>query len=117
MATLGGETILRGYYAGRFRDYNGGQIQAELRQKLIGRVGITGFASSGEVWHSFSDFSLSNVKWTAGGGLCFNLNRKDPMNLRMDLAFGENTSGFYLTLGEAFDRSCDIRSLVLPTRV
>lgn len=102
MATLGGESILRGYYGGRFRDYNGLQLQAEIRQHLVGRLGITSFVSTGEVWHSFNDFTLEHTKWTAGGGLRFNLNRKDPMNLRLDYGFGENTSGLYLTLGEAF---------------
>lgn len=102
MAILGGEVVLRGYYAGRYRDLNGAQIQAELRQHIAGRFGFTVFAASGEVWRRFEDFALDNAKWSAGGGLRFNMNRKDPMNLRIDFGFGENTGGFYLTIGEAF---------------
>lgn len=102
MATLGGDRINRGYYSGRYRDQNAVQLQAELRRKIAGRFGFTVFTATGEVWDRFSDFNLDNYKWTAGGGLRFNLNKNDPTNIRIDYGFGKNTSGFYLQFGEAF---------------
>lgn len=102
LATLGGESIMRGYYAGRYRDHNAAQIQTEFRQYLLGRIGFTVFAAAGQVWHSFDKMNLDRTLLSGGGGLRFNLSRQDPINIRMDMAFGRNVSGFYVTLGEAF---------------
>lgn len=102
LSRLGGDMINRGYYEGRYRDYNAAQLQVELRQQAIGRLGFTLFAASGEVWNRFSKFTLDNFKWTTGAGLRFNINPDDPTNLRIDFGFGNNTSGFYLQFGEAF---------------
>lgn len=100
--SLGGSSILRGYYYGRYRDNNTLQIQAEFRQHVFWRVGFTMFASSGEVWSRFSDFSVMDPKYAAGVGLRFNLNKNDTTNLRIDYGMGKGVSGFYLTFGEAF---------------
>jgi hypothetical protein len=100
--SLGGSSILRGYYYGRYRDNNTLQVQAEYRQHMIWRVGFTMFASAGEVWSRFSDFSVMNPKYAAGVGLRFNLNKNDTTNLRIDYGVGKGVSGFYLTFGEAF---------------
>lgn len=102
LATLGGDRINRGYYSGRYRDQNAAQFQAELRQNLRGRIGFTLFAGTGEVWDRFEDFSLENYKWTAGAGLRFNMNKRDPANVRIDFGFSKESTGFYLQFGEAF---------------
>ncbi|MDX1585588.1 MAG: BamA/TamA family outer membrane protein [Balneolaceae bacterium] len=102
LAMLGGESIMRGYYAGRYRDHNAAQIQTEFRQYLLGRIGFTVFAAAGQVWHSFDKMNLDRALLSGGGGLRFNLSRQDPINIRMDMAFGRKVSGFYVTLGEAF---------------
>jgi len=102
MALFGGDMINRGYYQGRYRDQNAAQLQVELRQHVYGRLGFTLFAGSGEVWDRFEELSFRNYKWSAGGGLRFNLNPQDPTNIRVDFGVGKNTSGFYLQFGEAF---------------
>ena len=102
MAELGGDRIGRGYYAGRFRDLNAAQVQAEWRKTLKGRVGFTIFGALGEVWRRYEEFHLSSVKWSAGAGFRFNVNREDPTNIRIDYGFGKGTSGFYIQFGEAF---------------
>ena len=102
MATMGGESIMRGYYAGRYRDKNGAQFQSEFRQHLLGRLGFTAFAAAGQVWPSFDEMQLDRSLLSGGGGLRFNLSKQEPLNIRADMAFGRNTSGFYITLGEAF---------------
>lgn len=102
MSMIGGDMINRGYFEGRYRDRNAGQVQAEFRQNVIGRLGFTVFAGGGQVWNRFSGLELSDFKWTAGGGLRFNLNKEDPTNLRIDYGIGRKTSGFYIQFGEAF---------------
>lgn len=101
-AILGGQNILRGYYAGRLRDNHGAQVQAELRQHVRGRLGFTIFTSTGQVWPSFDNMELDRTKITAGGGFRFNLNKEDQTNIRIDYGIGRNTSGLYITIGEAF---------------
>lgn len=99
---LGGREIMRGYYEGRFRDNNAGQIQAEWRQLFYKRFGFSVFAAAGEVWNRFEDFSISNPKFSGGVGIRFNLNPHDTTNLRIDYGIGKHDSGLYITLSEAF---------------
>lgn len=102
MSLIGGDMIMRGYYEGRFRDNNAAQIQAELRQQLIGRFGFTVFSAVGNVWRKFNDISANQTKWSSGIGLRFDMNPRDTNNLRLDFGIGPHTNGFYLMFGEAF---------------
>lgn len=99
---LGGDFVMRGYYAGRYRDHNALQTEAEWRQHLAGRFGFTVFAGSGEVWRRFEDFSMRNYKWSGGLGLRYNINPGDPTNIRLDYGFTKESTGLYVTFGEAF---------------
>lgn len=102
LSNFGGDFINRGYYGGRYRDKNAIQVQAELRQYIRGRFGFTVFAATGEVWNRYADFNLENYKWSAGAGLRFNINKDDPVNIRIDYGIGRNVSGFYIQFAEAF---------------
>ena len=102
LSGIGGSQILRGYYYGRFRDNHSLQVQTEWRRHLIGRFGFALFGGFGNVMPSWNEIDLNQTKWAAGGGLRFNLNPGDTTNIRLDVAAGPNTSGLYLTLGEAF---------------
>jgi hypothetical protein len=102
LSSIGGSQIMRGYYHGRFRDNHSLQVQTEWRQHLKGRFGFVLFGGVGNVWPAWNEIDLNLTKWAAGGGLRFNLNPGDTTNLRLDIATGQNTSGLYLTLGEAF---------------
>lgn len=99
---IGGREIMRGYYEGRFRDQNAAQVQAEFRQHLQGRFGFTLFAAAGEVWGRFDEISFSNPKYSAGGGIRFNFNPEDTINLRIDYGISPHGRGLYITIGEAF---------------
>ncbi|MBN8822492.1 MULTISPECIES: BamA/TamA family outer membrane protein [unclassified Spirosoma] len=101
-ATLGGSSLLRGYYNGRYRDNNALIFQAELRQRLIGRFGGVVFASVGDVAHKPNEFAISDLKPTGGAGLRFMISRKEHVNVRFDAAVGNHTHGFYVNISEAF---------------
>lgn len=102
LALLGGKQILRGYTLGRYRDKNSIQAQAEFRKHLIGRFGMTAFVGTGTVYEELSD--LKHLKAALGSGIRFNINRKDPTNVRVDFAWSltDKNNGIYITLGEAF---------------
>ncbi|QMW05911.1 BamA/TamA family outer membrane protein [Spirosoma foliorum] len=101
-ATLGGSSLLRGYYNGRYRDNNAVIMQAELRQHLFGRIGGVVFAGVGDVAHKPSEFEVGDLKPTGGAGLRYLISRKEHLNVRFDAAVGNHTHGFYVNISEAF---------------
>jgi hypothetical protein len=103
LATLGGNNSMRGFYDGRFRDENQIVAQAEYRFPIAGRFGAAVFANCGDVAREVNKFTFQYLKFTAGAGLRFQLNRKENLNLRIDYGVGNYGSrGFYVELAEAF---------------
>jgi outer membrane protein assembly factor BamA len=102
LAAMGGANIMRGYYAGRFRDKNQGVVQAEYRVPVIGRIGLVGFAGIGNVGPYLKDINFQYLKYSYGGGVRIALNKVEKLNLRLDYGLGDHSQGFYLQLGEAF---------------
>jgi outer membrane protein assembly factor BamA len=98
----GGESIMRGYYLGRYRDRHLAAAQIEYRTAVWNWVGVAAFAGYGTVYNQTS--TLQNHQWLPnyGAGLRLRLDKKDNVNLRFDYGFGKNTSGFYVSFGEAF---------------
>jgi hypothetical protein len=56
----------------------------------------------GAVSHVISEFAYAPIRSTAGAGLRFRIDRKEKLNLRLDLALGKNSQAIYFTVGEAF---------------
>jgi len=108
MPLLGGENIIRGYYMrayylGRYRDKKLITAQIEYRVMPVWwRVGLVGFLEYGDVSDKFGNFKLKDFKPTVGLGLRYQFNRDEGVNLRADLAFGKDSSGYHLTIFEAF---------------
>ena len=102
LALMGGGKKMRGYYEGRFRDNHLLLLQAEYRLPLFWRLGLVVFGGYGAVAHRFTDFNKNNFRYTYGAGLRISINQTEKINIRIDAGFGKNTSGYYLTIGEAF---------------
>jgi outer membrane protein assembly factor BamA len=101
-AKLGSDTMMRGYYAGRFRDRVMAAVQAEYRMPLFWRLGVVGFVGLGNVASRIGALDLAHLKYSRGAGLRFRLSPGEATNLRVDVAFGKDTSGIYVTAREAF---------------
>jgi outer membrane protein assembly factor BamA len=101
---LGGEELLRGYFAGRFRDRDLLAFQLEYRLPVWWRFGAVGFAAAGQVAHELASFEIGEFHPAAGFGIRFLLSEEEGMNIRADFAWGFDveSSGFYLSFGEAF---------------
>ena len=103
---LGNDALMRGYYTGRYRDRNLLAGQAELRYRIIERLGVVGFIGTGEVAHN--SFSASQLKPNYGGGLRYFFDIEKGLSIRADYGYGEKPAGetreqgFYIALGEAF---------------
>ncbi|MCB0705691.1 MAG: BamA/TamA family outer membrane protein [Saprospiraceae bacterium] len=102
LAQLGGNKRLRGYIEGRVRDNQYLMVQAEFRQHLFWRIGMTAFVAYGGVAEKISALSPAQSVWAAGLGLRVLLLKEDRINVRFDAGFGKKTSGYYLTVTEAF---------------
>jgi hypothetical protein len=101
MPSLGGPSLLRGYYAGQLRENRMAFSQLEWRQHLIGRFGLVLFAGAGNVANKYGNL-LEEVHHQAGIGLRFQIRKSERINLRIDYAHTGKFSNFYVVLAEAF---------------
>lgn len=105
LALLGGESLMRGYYTGRFRDRNQLAAQAEFRMlpfSFAKRWGAAVFGGTGTVFNRFGNLSLRNFVVAGGAGLRFLLFPKKDIYTRLDFALTREGSGLYIFIGEAF---------------
>lgn len=107
LALMGGESLMRGYYTGRFRDNNQIATQAELRflplpLGFTKRIGAVMFGGVATVFPDFDNLNLKKIAWSAGGGLRFLLFPRKDIYTRIDYALTKEGSGFYFFIGEAF---------------
>lgn len=102
LPSLGGDSLLRGYYGGRFRDRDLSAFEFEYRQLLRWRLGFAIFGGVGQVAHDPADFGIGEFHAAAGLGLRIQFLKSEKLNLRFDVGFAEDDGGSYISLGEAF---------------
>lgn len=99
---------LRGYSSSRFMDNHRVAARAELRVSpffsgIATRAGFVLFAETGKVTHEISEINFSNLKYSYGTGLRYQLtNSADKLNLRFDLAFTEEGRSISISAYEEF---------------
>jgi hypothetical protein len=107
LALLGGESLMRGYYLGRYRDRKQVAAQTEIRflplpLGFTNRLGAAVFGGVGNVFSSFDTFTTRQMIWSGGAGLRFLVFPKKDIYTRFDVAFTNEKPGFYFFVGEAF---------------
>ncbi|MEM9548168.1 MAG: BamA/TamA family outer membrane protein [Bacteroidota bacterium] len=107
LALMGGESIMRGYYYGRYRDRNQMATQIEYRflpipLKFTKRLGFAVFAGAGSVFNQVDELNVSNIEVSGGVGLRFLLFPQKDIWTRFDFAVTEEGTGFYFFIGESF---------------
>ncbi|MFT2010868.1 BamA/TamA family outer membrane protein [Pontibacter sp. 13R65] len=107
LALMGGESMMRGYYLGRFRDKN--QLAAQVEYRFLplplsfsNRIGAAVFASTGTVFPDLNSLNARHLQVAGGGGLRYLLFPKKDIFTRLDVAFTKEGSGFYIFIGESF---------------
>ena len=88
LALLGGESLVRGYYKGRFRDKGLLALQAEYRVLVTKRIGVAGFAGLADVFPGFGDFRVEKLKYSLGSGLRYVINTRDGTTVRAGHGLG-----------------------------
>lgn len=105
LALMGGESLMRGYYLGRFRDKNilTGQVEYRLLPFAFSeRFGAAAFLGAGQVFAESYDFQWNRFLPAGGLGARFLLFPRKDIWVRFDVAFTEEGQGFYFFIGEAF---------------
>jgi Omp85 superfamily domain len=102
LCTFGSFSDIRGYQPGRYRDHTMFAVQSEYRKVLGQYFGFVLFAGVGEVAPAWDSFTWANVLPAAGTGIRFNVSRKQRINMRADIAYGENGWSWNFSIGEAF---------------
>lgn len=101
LARMGGSHRMRGYYEGRYRDKGIMEIQAELRQNVWRRIGITVWGGAGNVFPKLSKLKGSQTLPNCGMGLRWEFKKR--VNVRLDYGFGKSgQTGFIFNINEAF---------------
>lgn len=103
LPALGGPSRMRGFFSGRYRDNFYGMMQLEYRQYVWKKFGIVAFGGLGNVSENILTYNFSTMKYSGGIGLRYLFNKKEKINLRMDIGFGSDGSrGIYFGIQEAF---------------
>jgi hypothetical protein len=102
LSMLGGASIMRGYYSGQYRDMALLAFQAEYRLPLYKRLSMAGFFGLGDVAPSLRTIKLNRLKYSIGGGIRYKIDPREGTNVRLDFAWGRHSTGFYMTVQEAF---------------
>jgi Omp85 superfamily domain len=100
---LGGPSRFRGLFEGRFSDRNLLAVQMQYAFPVATWLRLAAFGGAGQVAHGLPDFDVGELVYSGGGGARIALNRKDRVNLRIDVAAASTGDvNFYVHMIEAF---------------
>jgi outer membrane protein assembly factor BamA len=102
LGQVGGSVINRGYFQGGYRDRHLLAFQAEVRQMFGKTLGGVLFASAGNVMAAYDELGFTRTRLAAGAGLRFVVLPQSRVSIRLDFAWGQNSSGLYFGINEAF---------------
>lgn len=105
LSLMGGESLMRGYYLGRYRDQTLLASQTEYRFlpfPFSERWGAAAFLGVGTVSDGVRELDMSKLKVSGGTGVRFLIFRSKDIFTRFDVAFSEDGLGYYFFIGEAF---------------
>jgi len=102
LCLFGYNNDLRGYTTGQFQNRRMFATQAEYRLEWRKRLGLVAFGGVGGVERTWGEFRTDQLLPAGGVGLRFNLDKKNHINYRIDLAFGREGRTLVIGVGEAF---------------
>ena len=102
LCQYGAFSDIRGYQPGRYRDHAMFATQGEYRKTLGRYLGFVLFGGVGEVAPAWDSFTWAELLPAGGTGIRFNLSRKQRINMRADVAYGQNGWSWNFAIGEAF---------------
>lgn len=105
LSLMGGESLMRGYYLGRYRDRN--LIAAQVEYRILPfsfskSLGASVFLAAGQVFGDEHTFQWNQFLPTGGAGIRYLLFPEKDIYTRVDVAFTPEGHGIYIFIGEAF---------------
>ena len=102
LPNIGSLKRMRGYYEGRYRDYQLSMLQMEDRIRVHRLFALSVFGSI--AYMNNAQFDLKEPGWHVAGGLGLRYfwNPASRTTIRLDMALGSGKPLFYLAVGEAF---------------
>lgn len=104
MSMLGSPYDLRGYFLGHYRDRSMVFALAEYRHQFqkgdgtMSRHGAVGWLGTGSIAGTFGSFT----NWLPNAGFGYRFEVQSRMNVRAEIGFGRQSTGFYVSFNEAF---------------
>lgn len=105
LSLMGGESLMRGYYLGRYRDKNliAGQVEYRILPfEFSKRWGASVFLAAGQVYGTDQSFSWDGFLPTGGAGVRYLIFPDKDIYTRIDISYTHEGSGVYFFIGEAF---------------
>lgn len=103
LATLGGNSNIRGIYAGRYRALKALSFITEYRFGIYKRFKGVIFGGFGNIFNTYAELNLQKNKYNIGAGLRFAFMKKENLHLRFDYGYSSReNNAFYITIGESF---------------
>lgn len=105
LSLMGGESLMRGYYLGRYRDKSYLATQVEYRFlpfPFSKRWGAAAFLAAGGVAPRLQEINLGDWQVAGGAGVRFLIFPSKDIFTRFDVAFTSEGPGYYFFIGEAF---------------
>ena len=99
---LGGQSLLRGFFLGRFRDNVLQAIQTEYRHIVTDKVGVNFFLSEGSVGEVLQQVLKKTWHVSGGFGFRYIIVKESNLGLRLDIARTSEETSIYFGAGEAF---------------
>jgi len=94
--------VIRGLYEDLFIDKHMFTLQMEYRFPIHKRWSGVTFAAAGDVFHDNDDIDPHNMKYAAGGGVRYAIDKKEKINLRIDIGVSPYGIFPYVLFQEAF---------------
>ena len=105
LSLMGGESLMRGYYLGRYRDKHliAGQVEYRILPfDFSKRWGASVFVAAGEVFSEDNIFQINRLLPTGGFGVRYLVFPEKDIYTRIDISFTGEGRGVYFFIGEAF---------------
>ena len=102
LCLYGSSNTLRGYEAGRYRDYAMAAVQAEYRWQFHRKFGLAFFAGVGAVASNLGNLGKEGWLPSAGVGVRYLASEAFGINIGIDYARGKSSDALYIRIGEAF---------------
>ena len=105
LSLMGGESLMRGYYLGRYRDKHliAGQVEYRILPfDFSERWGASVFVAAGEVFSEDNIFQINRLLPTGGFGVRYLVFPEKDIYTRIDISFTGEGRGVYFFIGEAF---------------